>query len=194
MTNSKMTLEDVLDLVMIEEPRPSHKALLRWSERYPQYRQELADYFATWAVQAQLAELPPQTTIDEEKLVERGVRYALELAQRQGRVVDRPPVTALAPMEQLVLAAAYLLHGEGHAASIADRVDEMSEGRVLLATVFVALSRLEESGLVSAWSGAPADEPGDTRRYYRVTLTGEHALATAKEKAPVLKGLLGDLA
>ena len=37
MTDPKMSFEDILDELMLEEPTPSYAALLRWQERYPRY-------------------------------------------------------------------------------------------------------------------------------------------------------------
>ena len=77
---------------MLEEPMPSYAALLRWAKRYPQYGDALADFFATWTVQAVM---PQTATVDEEKLVEKGVRYAVEIARRQSRIVSRPRLSHL---------------------------------------------------------------------------------------------------
>ena len=51
-----ITFEDVLDELMLEEPKPDYEALVRWQERYPKYRKELADFFATWSVQEHRAQ------------------------------------------------------------------------------------------------------------------------------------------
>ena len=56
-----ITFEDVLDELMLEEPKPDYEALVRWQERYPKYRKELADFFATWSVQEHRAQFGPQT-------------------------------------------------------------------------------------------------------------------------------------
>ena len=93
-SNQPFEFEDVLDALMLEESKPSYAALLRWSERYPQYRQELADFFATWAVQA---ERPQDAALDEEKLVDMGVRYALEISRGQGRVAPTSSIEPLIP-------------------------------------------------------------------------------------------------
>ena len=47
----KITLEDFLDELMIEEENPDYATLVRWQQRYPQYSRELAEFFATWSMQ-----------------------------------------------------------------------------------------------------------------------------------------------
>ena len=63
--------DDVLDELMLEQEHPTQEALVRWQERYPQYREALADFFETWARQEARSDLP-QAHIDEEKIVRRG--------------------------------------------------------------------------------------------------------------------------
>ena len=188
----KLSFEDVLDALMLEEPTPSYEALLRWSERYPRYRDDLAQFFATWAVQK---EKPQNAEIDEEGLVQRGVSHAMEILRRQGRLSSPDSIASLGPFDQLVLTAIYLLHGEGYSVNIAGKVDEISGTRPLLGSVFVSLSRLENRGLVSPRLADPATEPeGKTRRYFTATLAGERALAAAKETSKLLADFLGDFA
>ena len=81
MTKSKMLYEDVLNEVMLAEDTPSHAALVRWSERYPEYAEDLAKFFATWAMQAVQSREPE---IDEEKIVQRTVSWGLHILRRQG--------------------------------------------------------------------------------------------------------------
>ena len=195
MKESKLSFEDVLDALMLEEPTPSYAALLRWQERYPQYRDRLADFFATWGVQAALAEQPDPDPIDEKRLVELGVKHAMEILRRQGRLIPRDAVESLRPFDQLVLTAIYLLHGEGYVVNITDKVSEMSGKEVLLASTFASLSRLEDRGLISGREPDPETEPeGKTRQYFTVTLAGERALARARETSKVVADFLGDFA
>ena len=188
----KLSFEDVLDALMLEESTPSYEALLRWSERYPRYRDDLAQFFATWAVQKEKTQ---KVEIDEESLVQRGVSHAMEILRRQGRLISPDSIESLQRFDQLVLAAIYLLHGQGYSVNIAGKVDEISGTRPLLGSVFVSLSRLENRGLVSPRLADPATEPeGKTRRYFTATLAGERALAAAKETSKLLADFLGDFA
>ena len=195
MTNSKMSLDDVLDALMLEEDQPTYAALLRWTERYPDYRDSLTDFFATWAMQDLHAEHAKPARIDEGRLVEQGVAYALEIARRQGRVVPAGTIEPLQPFDQLVLAAVYLLNGRCYSVNITERISEMSGRRVLLGSTFATLDRLEQRGLVLARYGDPETESeGKTRRYYIVTVLGERALAYAKETSKEVADFLGDFA
>ena len=190
----KLSFEDVLDDLMLEEETPSYEALVRWQDRYPQYRKELADFFATWAIQDAYAQLPDQTHIDEEKIVKRGVEYAMEILRKQGRLLPDEPVRALQPLDQQVLAAVYLLRGQGYSVNISSKVGEMSE-KPSLGSVLVSLDRLEEQHLLSSWVDESGNEPeGKARRYYRVTLTGEKSLAYARETSTVVARFLPDFA
>ncbi len=86
MTRANVFLEDLLDAIVLEEPTPSYAALTRWSERYPEHREALGEFFATWAVQA---ELPQETAVDEERLANLAVSHALDLVHRQGEAARR---------------------------------------------------------------------------------------------------------
>jgi len=195
MTNTDMSLEDVLDALMLEEQEPSHAALVRWSKRYPQYRNELTRYFATWSMQRLRAEQPEQVIVDEEKLAARTVRYARHLARRQGRLVPAAPIESLSPFDQLVLTAIYLLRGTGYSVNITDKVSGMSGKQVLLGSTFGALDRLERLGLVTARVTDPQIEPEHKgRRYFTATLAGERVLAEAKETSKIVADFLGDFA
>jgi PadR family transcriptional regulator, regulatory protein PadR len=191
--SEKLTFEDILNELMLEEPEPTHAALLRWQGRYPQYRNELAEFFATWAIQRDSPE--PEPEIDEEWIVQQGVSHAMEILGRQGRLISPDSIGPLDELEQLVLTAVYLLHGRGYIVSITDKVSEMAGKEVLLGSAFAALSRLENHGLVLSRHSDPETEPeGKTRRYFAITLTGERALALARETSKRLTDLLGDFA
>jgi hypothetical protein len=89
MTYRDVLLEDVLDALMLEEPVPSYAALIRWSERYPQHREALASFFATWAVQA---ELPEETPVDEDRVANLGVSHAINVVDRRNTKKQRATV------------------------------------------------------------------------------------------------------
>jgi len=191
-----MTFEDVLDEMMLEDTKPTHEALVRWTKRYPQFRKDLADFFAIWALQEAAAEAGvPEPDIDEEKIVEASVRYAMEILRKQGRIAPKDPIQPLARFDQLVLTAVYLFHGDGYVNNITDKVIEMSGKNVLLAFTHLSLDGLEKKGLVWGHFLHPKAHADDkTRRYYTITLAGERALAYAKETSKELADLLGDFA
>src|SRR6266850_584443 len=173
-----VSFEDVLDALMLEEPTPSYATLLRWSERYPQYREALAQFFATWAIQAD----QPQ-------------QVALEILRRQGRLEPKASIEWLPPFDQLVLTATYLLRDKGDYVNIARKVSEISGTNVRLVSTSMSLGRLEAWRLVSSPISDPKTEPdGRTRRYFMVTIAGERALARVKETSKLLANFLEDFA
>ncbi len=187
------SFDDVLNMLLLEESAPTDEALARWSERYPQYREDLADFFATWAMQDNRTEPEPDT--DEDWIVEQSVNHAMEILRRQGRLAPAEAIVSLDPYDQLVLTAVYLLGGRGYPAIITEKVGEMSEKRALLGSVFVSLNRLEDKGLVLSRPADPETEPETTaRRYFTVTMAGARALAHAKETSTVLARFLPDFA
>jgi len=192
MTNSKMLYEDVLNEVMLAEDTPSHAALVRWTTRYPEYTEDLMRFFATWAMQ-EIQTREPE--IDEQKIVDRAVSRGLQILRTQGRLIEKAPVIEpLTPVDQAVLYAIYLLHGDADLVSVTKRVSEISEGRILPGATVSTLSRLEDRGLIQSFMDREDESEQEVRQYYSVTLSGERALAHAKEIAKVPGDLLGDLA
>ncbi len=151
-----VSFEDVLDALMLEEPTPSYATLLRWSERYPQYREALAQFFATWAIQA---DQPQRVALDEDRLVEKGVSHALEILRRQGRVEPKAAIEWLPPFDQLVLTATHLLRDQGDCLNIARKVSEISGTNVRCGSTSLSLGRLEAWRLVSSRISDPKTEP-----------------------------------
>lgn len=73
-------MEDVIDEIMLEENTPSHAALMRWAARYPEHRDALTRFFATWAMQETSKE---KVTVDETLAGERMVSKALNILYQQ---------------------------------------------------------------------------------------------------------------
>jgi DNA-binding MarR family transcriptional regulator len=187
-----MLYEDVLNEVMLAEDTPSHAALLRWSDRYPDYAKDLAKFFAIWAMQEVQTREPE---IDEQKIVERTVSRGMDILRRQGRLIEKAPVAEpLSAVDQVVLSAIFLLHSDADLVSVTKRVSEISEGRILPGSAVSALSRLEDRGLIQSFADRDDESEQEVRKYFSVTLSGERALAHAKEIARVPGDLLGDLA
>lgn len=80
MNLQNVLFEDVIDALMTEEPEPRYDALVRWSERYPQFLEELMAFFAEWSIQAGI---DSEADVDEERLRNLGVSYALDLLYRR---------------------------------------------------------------------------------------------------------------
>ena len=126
--------------------------------------------------------LPERSPIDEERFGAQAVKHARAILRRQGLPATpervAPPADETKPLkefDQYVLTAIYLLRGEGYAVSITDKVDEMMGKENLIASTFVALSRLEGRGLVES-----REKEAQPRRYYTVTPAGERVLANCK--------------
>ena len=197
MTDSKFDFQNLIQDVMYEGDS-SVAALKRWQERYPQYRDRLAEFFSGWVVQKLYADLPDDDEvpeIDEERLVQEGVEFAMDILRSQGRLLPGTPAELPQPFDQLVLTAIYLLHGKADAVAIAQRVSEMSSREVFVGDMYVALDRLENQGLVRGVDADPACEPdGNPRRYFTVTLAGERVLALARQQSTAIADFLGDFA
>ena len=187
------SFEDVLDMLMLEESEPTDEALARWSERYPEYREDLADFFATWASTENRTEPEPDT--DEEWIVQQSASHAMEILRRQGRLAPKRPIPTLSAHDQFVLTAIYLLGGKGYPVTITMKVSEMMGKQALLGSVYVSLDRLQTQGLALSRLADPKTEPeNQTRRYFTVTMAGERELAHARETSTLVARFLPDFA
>jgi hypothetical protein len=187
-----LSFDDVLELVMMEDSSPHYQVLLKWQKRYPKYKKELADFFATWAIQEHN---PGPSVIDKERLVAEGKRRTMEMLRQQGRIVPRDQIEPLSPFDQLVLTAVYLLRGEGDTASVTEKISEMTGQEVIQEATSLALSGLKERLLIDSWVPDTEIEPeAENTIYFTVTMTGERALAHAKASSRVVADYLGDFA
>ena len=87
------------------------------------------------------------------------------------------PLTAVAFEILLALAA-----GDQHGYSVMQEVERRTDGRIVLhpGTLYRALGRLLDSGVIEELDERPAEGPDDERRrYYRLTPLG-HAVARAE--------------
>jgi len=191
--SERVSFDDVLQEVMLKEKTPSYAALLRSQERFPNYRDMLADFFATWAVQEDLPEeLEPD--IEDEPIVAKGVQHAMEILERQGRLLPKEHVAQLSASDQLVLAAVHMLDGEGDGVTITEKISQICGREALLGTTFAALSRLEKQGLIEAWQSVAETEPGGkSKRHFTITVHGEGVLVSARTSA-LLAAYLGGIA
>jgi hypothetical protein len=81
MMSNQLTLDDVLETILIEEEEPSYEAMTRWIARYPQFKTQLVSFFGTWAIQSEQPVESP--ALDSEALASRGVSYALNLLDQR---------------------------------------------------------------------------------------------------------------
>ena len=80
-----MTLDELLDAVVLEESEPTHERLMKWCARYPAYRGELVEFFATWAVQRESKE---EVVIDADRVASRMVSHALDMLYREDAALN----------------------------------------------------------------------------------------------------------
>jgi DNA-binding PadR family transcriptional regulator len=68
-----------------------------------------------------------------------------------------------------------LLQGELHGYALMHRVEELSDGAIRIGpgTLYGTLNRLLDDGLIVETTQEFAREPGDRRRFYRLTEVGE---------------------
>lgn len=84
-------------------------------------------------------------------------------------------------LELLVLLAALRLGDAAYPVSIVEEIEARSGRSVHRATVYVAVQRMEERGLVETWLGEPlAERGGRPRRHVRVTAAGVRAARGAR--------------
>lgn len=76
----QLSLDEILDRIAVEETEPSYQALTRWADLYPDHKDALRDYFATWAVQE---EEPLTQSLDLERFANRAVSHALNLLHQE---------------------------------------------------------------------------------------------------------------
>lgn len=97
MNDPRAPLDEVLDAVMREEKTPAYEALKRWSARHPEFRDDLACFFATWAVLMQEADATGVDNVDnagEGGLANRIVSYALGKIHAQQSAASEDAVSS----------------------------------------------------------------------------------------------------
>jgi PadR family transcriptional regulator len=91
------------------------------------------------------------------------------------------PRTDLGDLEHLVLLAILRLGREAYGIPILDEVSSRSGRGVSRATVYVALKRLEQKGLVTSRLGESTPERGGrAKRYFRLKPSGLKALRESR--------------
>jgi transcriptional regulator with XRE-family HTH domain len=88
------SLEDVLRAYAAAADGPSSSALGDWTRRYPQYARELEEFAETWALSRWLPAAPEAASVDEARLIERGVDIVRGLRARHA-AAPRPAIQGL---------------------------------------------------------------------------------------------------
>ena len=102
----------------------------------------------------------------------------------------------LGEFELMVLLALMRLGGDAYGVPISREIEQRSGREVALGSVYAALERLEEKGLVESRLGDPtAERGGRAKRYFRATESGlrdvrqtQRALVSLWKGLPELKG------
>jgi DNA-binding PadR family transcriptional regulator len=89
---------------------------------------------------------------------------------------------------ELLVLLALLRHGdEAYGVPIARSIEQSTGKRVVLASVYNTLERLEEKGLVQSTVGEPTPERGGrAKRYFAITPAGLREVRAAKKALTVL--------
>ena len=89
---------------------------------------------------------------------------------------------------ELLVLLALLRHGdEAYGVPIAHAIEENTGKRVILASVYNTLERLEAKGLVRSVKGQPTPERGGrAKRYFSMTTPGMREVSAAKKALTVL--------
>jgi len=90
--------------------------------------------------------------------------------------------TYLSEFEQLVLLSVLRLGDDADGAAIRSDLETAAMRSVAVATIYVALSRLEQRGYVRSWMSDPTPvRGGKARKMYAVETAGREALVEARK-------------
>ena len=97
----------------------------------------------------------------------------------------------LGEFELMVMLALMRLDDEAYGVPISHEIEQRSGREVALGSVYAALERLEEKGLVTSRLGDPtAERGGRAKRYFKVTAQGLHGVReTQKALVNLWRGL-----
>jgi PadR family transcriptional regulator, regulatory protein PadR len=94
---------------------------------------------------------------------------------------------SLGHFELLVLLALIRQGDEAYGVPIAQAIEQSTGKRVILASVYNTLERLEEKGLIQSTYGQPtAERGGRAKRYFSITTTGLREIKAAKKALTIL--------
>lgn len=90
--------------------------------------------------------------------------------------------TNLGELEEIVLLVVGILFDEAYGVAIQEEMLERCDRKATLSTIHVALHRLEEKGyLESRFDGATNERGGRRKLLFRVTRSGQKALAASRD-------------
>ena len=84
--------------------------------------------------------------------------------------------------EELILLAIWRLNDEAYCVPILDQVQEVSNKKWTLGSIYITLHRLEKKHFVESELGRPtAERGGKSKRFYMVTSAGVEALRATRD-------------
>ena len=106
------------------------------------------------------------------------------------------PPSSLSNFELMVMLAVIRLDDEAYGVPISREIEETTKSEVVLGSVYSALARLEERGLIESRLGeATAERGGRAKRYFRATPQGirevrqtRHSLMKLWKGLPEIEG------
>ncbi|HEY2382318.1 MAG TPA: hypothetical protein VGK48_14160 [Terriglobia bacterium] len=121
----------------------------------------------------------------------RTLQEALDNFTSSKLVPDVTKFVALAHVDQLVLTAVYLFHGEGTSLGIDEKVSDLTSHVVDTGAVFISLDRLERGQLISS---RPVQMEGydEPQLVFSITAEGKRMLSSVKTGARRLVEALAD--
>jgi PadR family transcriptional regulator PadR len=94
---------------------------------------------------------------------------------------------SLGHFELLVLLALLRVGDEAYGVPIARELEQSGGKRIILASVYNTLERLEEKGMISSMRGRSTPERGGrAKRYFAITTAGRREVSAAKKVLTVL--------
>lgn len=97
------------------------------------------------------------------------------------------------PSQREAAILSILINGEKYGLEIRNEYEDRTERQLPLGALYVALSRMEDSGLIESRMGESVHERGGNRRkYFKMTGLGERALAAFENH--IIKALGGRVA
>ena len=94
---------------------------------------------------------------------------------------------SLGHFELLVLLALLRVGDDAYGVPIARAIEQSSGKRVILASVYNTLERLEEKGMIRSTIGQPTRERGGrAKRYFAITTAGRREVSAAKKVLTLL--------
>ena len=104
---------------------------------------------------------------------------------------EMAPPSGLSNFELMVMLAVIRLSDEAYGVPIAREIEETTNSEVVVGSIYAALTRLEERGLIESRLGeATAERGGRAKKYFRVTAQGiREVRQTRKSLMKLWKGL-----